>query len=504
MYIKRSQNALTVSKGVNMAIPFRPLGTWDIKVELGTAGVLGVRDGDVLSMMNLSQYDAIGIVDLEDKASTYELTLVLMDGRQVRPTALGAIPGSDVVLSMSWTQLQITGNDLVEVVDWGKLPNYAPTITGYQFYQCTNLTTVPTSIPGWVTDMARMFYQCSVFNSDLSQWDTSSVTNMSSMFRQCTTFNSDISQWDVSSVTDMSYMFNSCTNFNSNISRWDVTKVTDMMGMFYKCSNFNQDLSSWRVSNFIEAPYSFDIITTAWTLPKPEWATGPIRQIVLHTDGEKSNFNVYSYFGNPTEVTDYVLVVDHEIYSTGSTVPALQTGTFPAGSKLTIVNNSYIRGAGGDGGNNQGGNPSSGKAGGTAIFTQLPLTLDNTNGYIWAGGGGGGAVNKFQAMGAGGTGRAFEAGGGGGAGSIPGKGGVGRWYGTGQYGGTGGTANGSPGTLTTGGASGHVGVYAGSLGVAGAGGDSAGGRGGYSVQLNGNALTWIGGNDATRVKGVIV
>lgn len=69
------------------------------------------------------------------------------------------------------------------------------------------------------------------------------------------------------------------------------------------------------------------------------------------TNGDKVNFNVYDYFGNPTAVTDYALVGDHEISSSGAATPALTTGVFPAGSTLKIVNNSYIRGAGGNGGN---------------------------------------------------------------------------------------------------------------------------------------------------------
>lgn len=952
MYIKRSQNALTVSKGVNMAIPFRPLGTWDIKVELGTVGALGVRDGDVLSMMNLSQYDAIGIVDLEDKASTYELTLVLMDGRQVRPTALGAIPGSDVVLSMSGTQLQITGNDLVEVtrwsdrssyapnitgyrfsypscvnlikvpdvlprwvtnlqsmfagctsfnqnlatwdmsnvthasdmlrsctnfnqdisewvvssiidisgmfrgctsfnqdlstwnvsnvtemrymfagctnfngdlsnwnvsnvknmeymfsgcslydrdmsgwdvssvtnmsnmfagctsfnqilsdwcvskihttptdfstdtpawtlpkpvwgtcppkplrvklldgrtvtptalgaipgsdvvlsmtgsqikvlgndlvevVGWVDRPTYAPTATGYTFQYCSNLVKVPKSIPKWITNYYVMFSTCTNFNSDLSEWDTSAATNMSHMFAACPNFNSDLSMWDTSNVTDMGYMFHGCTSFNQDLSGWCVSKmptaqvefnyntpawtlpkpvwgtcppramavrlssgrrhristignvpdsnvtitsdsnqlrisgsdvievlewhqaspdetyvkgyqfvdctglikvpatipgwitklsdmfygcnkfnqdlsgwvttnvtdmhrmfygatmfnkplntwnvsnVTDMEGLFYGCNafnqnlpswdtskvttirgmftgctafngdidmwvtdavtnmeatfqdcvNFNRDLSMWCVGNLATQPTWFKDGAVAWTLPKPEWGTCPIRQIVLHTDGEKSNFNVYSYFGNPTEVTDYVLVVDHEISSSGYATPALQTGTFPSGSTLTIVNNSYIRGAGGNA------TSGAGQPGGSAIYSTYPITIDNTNGYIWAGGGGGATCN---------LGSTLVYGGGGGAGKVSGAG----------Y--RGGSASGGAGTLTTGGPGG-VSSYRGgngggcglpggnSTGLPNGNGTYAGGRGGYSIQRNGNALTWVGGNDATRVKGAIV
>lgn len=248
--------------------------------------------------------------------------------------------------------------------------------------------------------------------------------------------------------------------------------------------NFNRDLSMWCVGNLATQPTWFKDGAVAWSLPKPVWGTCPIRQIVLHTDGEKSNFNVYSYFGNPTEVTDYVLVVDHEIYSSGSTVPTLTTGTFPTGSTLTIINNSYIRGAGGNTGPTQ---LQGGLSGGTSIMSNMSLTIDNSAGYIWAGGGGGGMqsqwnpdnMNQRVTIGGGGAGRVVGL-------SV-------------------GMVRGSNGTFTTGGNGGYYnGVTGGKGGNCGDAGSTGGARGGYSVQLNGNALTWIGGNDATRVKGAIV
>ena len=46
----------------------------------------------------------------------------------------------------------------------------------------------------------------------------------------------NISHWDVSNVTDMYRMFYDCTNFNSDISSWDVSNVTNMDCMFYDCN----------------------------------------------------------------------------------------------------------------------------------------------------------------------------------------------------------------------------------------------------------------------------
>ena len=104
-----------------------------------------------------------------------------------------------------------------------------------------------------VNNMTGMFEECSVFNSDLSEWDVSNVTNMSRMFEECSVFNSDLSSWTVSNVTGMGSMFQSCSVFNSDLLLlWNVSNVTDMRRMFQECSVFNQDLSTWSFTTIPE------------------------------------------------------------------------------------------------------------------------------------------------------------------------------------------------------------------------------------------------------------
>ena len=59
-----------------------------------------------------------------------------------------------------------------------------------------------------------MFDNCeSLYDLDLSNFDTSLITDMSYMFSNCITINSiDISSFDISNVNDMSYMFFNCYN----------------------------------------------------------------------------------------------------------------------------------------------------------------------------------------------------------------------------------------------------------------------------------------------------
>ncbi len=108
-----------------------------------------------------------------------------------------------------------------------------------------------------VTSMYDMFYGCSSFNQDLSNWNVSNVTNMYDMFHGCSSFNQDLSNWNVSNVTNMRYMFDECSSFNQPLNNWDVSNVTDMRGMFLSCPAFNQDLSSWDVSKVTDMAIMF-------------------------------------------------------------------------------------------------------------------------------------------------------------------------------------------------------------------------------------------------------
>ena len=221
------------------------------------------------------------------------------------------------------------------------------------------------------------------------------------------------------------------------------------------------------------------------------------------------------------------------VVGSGSTgVAAFDTGnTFPAGTTLALINNSYIVGAGGEGGRgggdgDGGGSGTGGYAGGPALNAQYPLTVTN-NGTIGGGGGGGGGAQPFvygifgYGMGAGTTYIGVCGGGGGGgagryagqpgrdgdgsstwadvnggntftggAGSLTGGGGGGA----GQYGnyGGGGGSLGQPGTQSS---SGSVPYYAGSEdapGNTGGGGAPAnpGGAAGAAAVNSGN-ITWV-------------
>ena len=68
-----------------------------------------------------------------------------------------------------------------------------------------------------------MFFDCSVFNSDISNWDVSKLNIAITLFRDCPVFNIDLSSWNVSNITDIAQMFAGCSAFNQDLSSWSFT-----------------------------------------------------------------------------------------------------------------------------------------------------------------------------------------------------------------------------------------------------------------------------------------
>jgi hypothetical protein len=128
------------------------------------------------------------------------------------------------------------------------------------------------------------------------------------------------------------------------------------------------------------------------------------------------SINVASLSGYVAGGSDIVITVNSGIYvyANSTSTPAFTLIGGTSGDTLTLVNNGFIIGKGGAGGDVFGGVPQ-GYAGGPALSVNFPTTINNTNGaaFIGGGGGGGGAGASEPLYGSNGI---ISSGGGGGAG----------------------------------------------------------------------------------------
>lgn len=206
---------------------------------------------------------------------------------------------------------------------------------------------------------------------------------------------------------------------------------------------------------------------------------------------------------------DYVVLISNgaEFGASSTSNYSFDTGTFPSGSTLTLINQGQIIGPGGAGG--MGGyitvatgctpiDGSDGSPGGDAMILRLDTTIDNSLGLIGGGGGGGaGAIGVCSA-------NRDGDGGGGGQGIIGGIGGI-RGIGDGTA-----ASNGEAGTKNAPGRGGSSDASSagdgGGLGEDGADsniGSRLGGAAGKAIELNGFTVTITAGNNAAQIKGAV-
>jgi hypothetical protein len=138
------------------------------------------------------------------------------------------------------------------------------------------------------------------------------------------------------------------------------------------------------------------------------------RQIIIDTD--TANINLRSVhdliFPAPDASVTVICTINSGIKVSSASYGSvsLDIGSWPAGVTIIVNIIGDLRGAGGKGGDL---NVDNAAAGGTALYTRVPIKLQLT-GTLWAGGGGGGMSQYFNAGGGGGGGI------GGGAGGSPG------------------------------------------------------------------------------------
>lgn len=234
-----------------------------------------------------------------------------------------------------------------------------------------------------------------------------------------------------------------------------------------------------------------------------------VTNINLTISANTANYNLRVAAGSPGGPANVTLTIDSNVvvYSNSASTPALDTGTgWAVGSTLTIINNGYIIGGGGDIGliDNSGagvnGDAPNGQAGGTAFRAQYGPVLFTNNRVVAGGGGQGGyGGNGSVVGGANGYGARGGAGRGGLASAPVAAGGSNIFSTSGGMGGGGAAGGIGNRSLSEGGGGANASV-AGRSGGGGSGGGwgcrgQSGGRG-----HNGTTLQSLGGTGAAAGK----
>jgi len=244
-----------------------------------------------------------------------------------------------------------------------------------------------------------------------------------------------------------------------------------------------------------------------------------------------TNVRVADLLGNPGGAITATVTINQGVHviATDPQAYALDLSGLASGSTITLNNNGYIQGRGGDGGKGaeigQGGSSVAdntgafdGRPGGAAILAGpagVTLNINNATGFIWGGGGGGGGGGVTLSGspsngngGGGGGGAGGSKGGEGGRSNTSGapfasRGGDGTWANSGANG-TGGAGNQAGGST---GFAGGAGGDWGANGVAGTNGANQNGgaaaTAGKAVNLNGGTVNFNSGGTAPNVKGLV-
>ena len=168
--------------------------------------------------------------------------------------------------------------------------------------------------------------------------------------------------------------------------------------------SLGKNLNSYRGTTYYTSssgPFTFPSTSSAISISS-FYGTGPTANRVainytFTSNTADASLNVTSISGYSAGHSDITIYVNSGVYlwasSTGNAALSLLGGT--SGDTLTLVNNGYIIGCGGTGGNALLVSPSgSGNNGGNALSISFPIIINNTyaSAYI-AGGGGGGAAS---------------------------------------------------------------------------------------------------------------
>ena len=268
-------------------------GIWDNQSVYHSGGQPSWWEVDLESEQILS---SVKIYNRTDQPEDY---LIYLDGTEIKLLS----SNRTIEHTFTFNYNSVSPNDPLNSIQEYIITSINTDINDWDVSSVTNMsrmfenaTSFNTDISNWdvssVTNMSKMFNNASSFNQDINNWVVSSVTNMLQMFRKATSFNQDLNSWDVSSVTNMHNMFGEASSFNGNISNWNVSSVNTIWSMFNEARSFNQDLSSWdvsSVSNHFGFQYLF-MVATSFNQDLSSWNVSSITNMHAMFNGA-SSFN---------------------------------------------------------------------------------------------------------------------------------------------------------------------------------------------------------------------
>ena len=175
---------------------------------------------------------------------------------------------------------------IVHIVFDKSFSTYTPTSLYRFFESLTKLETI-TGLEylntETVTNMGRMFYNCSSLTSlDVTHFNTAKVTDMGYMFSRCSSLTSlDVTHFNTANVTDMYEMFSSCSSLTSlDVTNFNTANVTDMNGMFSSCSKLTSlDVTNFNTANVTDMSYMFSSCVALTSLDVTNFNTANVTRM---------------------------------------------------------------------------------------------------------------------------------------------------------------------------------------------------------------------------------
>jgi len=243
------QNILSANAYSHSSAP--PVST-DFKITVDTTKAGSASDTFVLPLQNgatnMKVYWGDGNSDVITTYNQAELTHVYASSGTYQVSCDGSFAGLK----------QVTASDRLKIMSIDNWGANTWTQCNFSFYICTNIVANYTDNPVLTGNMHYMFQSCINFNGSL-EIDATNTATMYFMFIGCSSLNKPITFLNSSSVKNMQYMFYQCTVFDQDISSLDITSLTTATNMLnlsaFSTTNYDLLLVAWDAFGTSNVPF---------------------------------------------------------------------------------------------------------------------------------------------------------------------------------------------------------------------------------------------------------